>query len=89
MASLVFEFETSKAQLMRTQELILDAVDRQGVERVSDDQLPEVEMLDKAQGPYFKYRWRIPLKDQVSDTQITRVLAGVPVGVQLRVDSTQ
>lgn len=86
MSFLVFEFETSKAQLMSTQERILDAVDRHGVKRVSDELLPEVEILGKAAGPYFKYRLRVPLEDTLSEAQISAVSASVPVGVRFRLE---
>ena len=86
MPFLLFEFETSKVQLMSTQEGILDAVDRDGVKRVSDELLPEVEMLGKATGPYFKYRLRVPLEGICSEAQISAVSASVPVGVRLRLE---
>jgi hypothetical protein len=86
MPFLLFEFETSKAQLMSTQERILDAVDRYGVKRASDELLPEVEMLGKATGPYFKYRLRVPLEGTCSEAQISAVSASVPVGVRLRLE---
>lgn len=86
MTSLVFEFETGKAQLMSTQERILDAVDRVGIGRVSDELLPEVEILDKVAGPYFKYQLRVPLEQPVDEEIFARVVASVPVGVQVRAD---
>jgi hypothetical protein len=85
--NLVFEFETDKAHLIEVEDQIFQVVDRLGVRRVADKDIPQRESLGPAGGPYFHYRLRVPLLTQIDQGQVDTIAASVPHGVRVRLEN--
>lgn len=85
LTSLDFTFEANRAHRVEAIDQILLAVDRAQVKRVSERELPDLETLETLQGGNFRYRYRVPLVGDLSQSQPNMIRAAVPVGVLVTV----
>jgi hypothetical protein len=85
MPSLIFEYETDKANVIEARDRILQAVDRCGVPRVPDNELPLGEPMPTT-GPDLALRWRIPLTSPITEELLHVISTTLPRGVTVRLE---